>query len=646
MVRTALHVAEKPSVARELASILGGGNAHNTPGVSRYNPVHEFTALLDNAPCKMKMTSVVGHLLEMDFTEAYRSWRSTNPIDLFEAPITETTREDLQDVRKNLEKHVRGCTDLILWLDCDREGEAIGFEVIGVCQAVQPHLRVRRARFSALIPRDIHHALAHLVPPDQRQSDAVLARQEVDLRLGAAFTRLQTLALQNKFEGLEQMLSYGPCQFPTMWFVAQRADRIAAFRSESFWQIEMEHTRRADDGEQLHVRFSWSRTRLFDRLATLVLYELCVERGTASITSVTAKPTSKRRPLPLSTVEFQRLASSQLHIASDQTMDIAEKLYQSGYLSYPRTETDSFKEGFDLLTLIRTQLADQRWAAYTQRLLDGDFQWPIHGGKDDNAHPPIHPCKSGTDLSGDEARLYELVARRFLACCSKDALGHETVVRAELAGEEFSAHGLMVLERNYLDVYQYDRWTAKKIPTFHVGEHFVPTRLEMAEGMTTPPSYLSESDLIHLMETHSIGTDATIAEHIKTVVKRSYVEKRGQHFHPTTVGRMLLKGYVDVGFDLGKPELRAEMERAINRVASGERTRAAAVGEIVALMKPLFAKASRSVQVLVAAAAAAFAPTDTTNWPRSALADGSQPACGACGTPMEPLIPVGRFTAV
>ena len=168
---------------------------------------------------------------------------------------------------------------------------------------------------------------------------------------------------------------------------------------------------------------------------------------------------------------------------------------------------------------------------------------------------------------GDEARLYELVTRRFLACCSKDALGHETIVKANLAGEEFSAFGLMVIERNYLDIYTLDRWTAKKIPTFHEGEHFVPTRLAMGEGSTTAPSYLTESDLIHLMETHSIGTDATIAEHIKKVLERSYVEKRGQCFHPTQVGSMLLKGYVDVGFDLGKPELRAEMERAINKVS-------------------------------------------------------------------------------
>ena len=566
MVRKALSVAEKPSVAKELAAILSNGTASSNNGVSRFNRVFEFKCTLDGGPCQMSMTSVLGHLMEMDFEEQYRKWHSCAPADLFDAPVRMATREDngCVDVRRNLEHAVRGCTELILWLDCDREGEAIGFEVMDACLAVVPRLRVRRARFSALIPRDIHYALANLVQPDSNQSEAVLARSEIDLRLGAAFTRLQTTALQNKFEGLDSLLSYGPCQFPTMWFVAQRADRIDAFTPEQFWQIQLAHERIAEDGEALTVQFSWARNRLFDRLATIVLYEMCVNRGTASITGVTAKPTTKRRPCPLATVEFQRLASSRLHISSDISMEIAEKLYQEGYLSYPRTETDTFKQGFDLQNLIRAQLADSRWSAYAQRLLDGDFQWPTPGGKDDNAHPPIHPCKPGANLQGDQAKIYELVTRRFLACCSQDARGHETgarrevwreescarprdvpalvgdahgcackrlqpcrltlctpsptrfstarpssVVRAEMAGEEFSATGLMVIERNYLEIYTFDRWIARKIPTFYVGEHFEPTRLQMSEGSTSPPSYLSESDLIHLMETHGIGTDAT-----------------------------------------------------------------------------------------------------------------------------------------
>jgi DNA topoisomerase-3 len=367
MPRRALHVAEKPSVAKELAAILSSNRHQTRRGQSPFNPIFEFDGTLDGAPCQTLITSVLGHLMEIEFDEHHRKWNSCPHGALFDAPLLTSVRPpsgdtNYQHVAANLETSCRNCSDLILWLDCDREGEAIGFEVINICRRVNSRVRCRRARFSALIPRDIHHALANLVQPDENQSEAVLARMEIDLRLGAAFTRMQTTALQNRFDGLGDSgpLSYGPCQFPTMWFVAQRAERISKFVTEEFWQIELKHNATAEDGEPLEVRFAWGRHRLFDRLAALVLYEMCVERGVASITSVTARPTSRRRPTPLATVELQRDASSKLRIPSDRTMDMAEKLYQRGYLSYPRTETDGFKQGFDLMTLIQAQWCVRR----------------------------------------------------------------------------------------------------------------------------------------------------------------------------------------------------------------------------------------------------------------------------------------------
>ena len=137
----------------------------------------------------------------------------------------------------------RSCDTLILWLDCDREGEAIGYEVIGVCQEGQRNLTILRAHFSALIPRDIHNAMRTLTPPNPHLRDAVEARQEIDLRIGAAFTRFQSLRLQKKFKGFDAfdaVLSYGPCQFPTLGFVCEREIKRRKFVPQSFWTIEME----------------------------------------------------------------------------------------------------------------------------------------------------------------------------------------------------------------------------------------------------------------------------------------------------------------------------------------------------------------------------------------------------------------------
>lgn len=98
------------------------------------------------------------------------------------------------------------------------------------------------------------------------------------------------------------------------------------------------------------------------------------------------------------------------------------------------------------------------------------------------------------------------MARHFLACISKDAVGSETVVTIKIAEETFTASGLCILERNYLDVYPYDKWTAKEIHRYEVDEKFVPTTLALDEGKTSPPRLLTEADLIALMDKHGIGT--------------------------------------------------------------------------------------------------------------------------------------------
>ena len=343
--------------------------------------------------------------------------------------------------------------------------------------------------------------------------------------------------------------------------------------SEPFWSIAMTLQKSREEC----VQFSWSRGRLFDRQICLVLFERCVEFPSATIVSVDNKPKSKWRPVPLTTVELQKLASRKIHMSSDHVMNIAERLYQNGFISYPRTETDSFENEFDFNSLIAMQTSNFDWGAHAVGLLGGRFRTPRKGKQSDKAHPPIHPTKAGENLTADEKKVYALITRHFLACCSDDAKGHETVVTAEVRDEVFSARGLVVLERNYLDVYPYDSWNAHILPTFVVGESFVPTSLEMTESHTTPPSLLSEADLISIMDKYGIGlyrelfvdqhsrvyiigTDATIHEHIKKILDREYACKNERNlFYPTTLGVSLIEGYNSMGFDLSKPELRAQV---------------------------------------------------------------------------------------
>ena len=169
------------------------------------------------------------------------------------------------------------------------------------------------------------------------------ARQEIDLRIGAAFTRFQTLRIQNKFDKVSNhVISYGPCQFPTLGFVVERHLDIRAFVPSDFWSItcEYESVDLDERNGKLFCSFHWDRTRLFDRLACLILFESCVNSdGMAHVTRCHARPTTRQRPVPLNTIELQKRASIFFKMGSDKTMLVAEALYQRGILSYPRTET-------------------------------------------------------------------------------------------------------------------------------------------------------------------------------------------------------------------------------------------------------------------------------------------------------------------
>ncbi|KAK3036185.1 hypothetical protein RJ639_030255 [Escallonia herrerae] len=148
-------------------------------------------------------------------------------------------------------------------------------------------------------------------------------------------------------------------------------------------------------------------------------------------------------------------------------------------------------------------------------------------------------------------KLYELVVRHFLACVSQPAVGAETIVEIDIAGELFSASGRVILARNYLDVYRFESWGGSIIPTYTVGQQFTPTTLTLDTGVTRPPPLLSEADLLNCMDKAGIGTDATMHDHIKKLLDRFYATKDSNtRFSPTNLGEALVMGYDDMGRDI------------------------------------------------------------------------------------------------
>nr|POE88077.1 dna topoisomerase 3 [Quercus suber] len=548
-----LCVAEKPSIAKAVANHLGGG-AVNTVGQfprscictnplifikrsvrgAQYTKNYEFQY---NFPawgrCDVIMTSVLGHLISQDFDSQYKSWMSCDPISLFEANITTYVDNDKKPIADNIEQQARYAQMLYIWTDCDREGENIGTEIRDVAakgnQLFRQPGKTVRARFSNIEHNHVVNAACNPIPLDEMQSNAVASRIELDLRIGASFTRQLTLSIQNLLPanadtGKRQVVSYGGCQFPTLGFVVDRYFRVRNFIPEAFWGINVMHEKNG-----IKVKFSWSRGHLFDRMAVVILYERCLVAKFARITKVQTRPTSKWKPLPLTTVELQKCVSRFLRMDSQRAMKIAEDLYNKGWISYPRTETDQFDKDMNLQALCQKQTQGGPWAQFAQGLVVGGFSAPRNGRNNDKAHPPIHPVNfvNPTQLSADEKQVHEFVVRRFLACCSEDARGSMTEIKMLYGTEDFIATGLTVLERNYLDVYPYDRWTSsQELPEFKEGETFEPTEANMYDGKTGPPGYLTEPELIGLMDANGIGTDATMAEHIAKVQERQYVTTR------------------------------------------------------------------------------------------------------------------------
>lgn len=246
--------------------------------------------------------------------------------------------------------------------------------------------------------------------------------------------------------------------------------------------------------------------------------------------------------------------------------------------------------------------------------------------------------------------MYEFITRRFLACCSEDAKGDTTTIELEYGDETFSTTGLTVLERNYLDVYPYEKWTSSQpLPRFTLNETFEPTEANITEGNTTAPGYLTEPELISLMDANGIGTDATMAEHIAKIKERDYVttqfasrsgagadndasstsssSRRGgrggrgstrgrgdnnagngsrgggggggtvEQFIPTNLGVALIEGYDNMGFQtsLAKPFLRKEMEVKMRQICAGTKSRNDFVHETLEQYREVFVKSQREV---------------------------------------------------
>ena len=636
--KNALNVAEKPSVAKSVSSLLSGNNCAKFNSKSKYNPTFKFDYIVNslNVEFNMIFTSVAGHLLNYHYGNEYHQWEMSTLKEMFNGNLYKSITSNAKILTENLISLANeyNIDALILWLDCDREGENISFEVIDVIKNgyKKKNFIIYRARYSAITKRDLDNAMENLGPPNKNMSDGVDVRQRIDLIIGATFTRLQTIKFKSIFynninvsnnnnnDG-KNIISFGSCQFPTLNFIVERAEKIRNFKSEKFWYIEIKIKKSLNDNNnntitynnnnnnnintEKPIIFNWERNHLFDMYISFILYEKVLQAKTAKVVSIKNSDRVRYRPIPLNTVEMQKLISRFLHISSNDTMTIAEKLYNKGLISYPRTETQKYKptELPQLKRIVNDFKQSNIYGEYCSKLLNEEnnrYTSPRQGKLDDGAHPPIHPVKFDVpgDITSTEKRVLDFIIRHFLGSISPNALGKENNIQIEMGGEFFSTKGLEIIDRGYMEIYTFDKWSDTYLPKFNENEVIEPYSCLLQEGKTNPPNFLTEPELITLMDKNGIGTDATIHEHIKKIIDRGYTKKIGQIFKPTLLGAALRYGYKKLGMEIYKPNLRAMMEKEIKDVCDGKRNAIQVFNDMKKDMYNMFVKVFDNVEVL------------------------------------------------
>lgn len=524
---------------------------------------------------KFAITSVLGHIFQTDFPPTFNNWRRVNPRVLINVPIQKKVIR--RAVEQTIQDVVRGADTLIIMCDNDREGENIGVQIVQIALRISPTLQVKRMRFSAVTPEQIWTAYRNLDELNLALSNASEARQEIDLRLGSSFTRKATLSVQERTP--TGVISIGPVQTPTLGLVVKRWEVIQKFKPKPFWYlIALVHV----GSELLEAR--WERGRVYHREEVEKIFERIKTAKTAVITKVVSKIVPKSPPPPLNTVALTSIAAKALSMASGRTMEIAEALYNTGWISYPRTETQIYHQTLNLKKIVEDHAKTKtEWSKYAKTLLEHGFV-ATKGKRDDKAHPPIHPVKAAVSKTAltriselkkypKAWQVYELVTRHFFATLSRPARIYIAKVVLNIATVPFLLRGHMLLVPGYLQVYPYEHVREKYLPKLKEGMNLAIKEITLREEKTSPPAPYNEKELIKRMDKLGLGTDATIPQHITTNLKRGYfMISSNRNIHPTPRGIALIESLENSVPILVEPEIRAYMERQIMTIQKGEKT--------------------------------------------------------------------------
>lgn len=584
-----LVIAEKPSVARDIARVLGCSKKENG-------------ALEGN---KYIVTWALGHLVTLkdpeDYDKKYKEWNmAVLPMmpEKLQIKVIPQTGKQYHAVTTQLAR--KDVNEIVIATDAGREGELVARWILDKAHNQKP---CKRLWISSVTDKAIREGFANL--KDAKEYDnlyrAAVSRAEADWLVGINATR----ALTCKYNA---QLSCGRVQTPTLAMIAQREQEIREFVPKPYYTVTA-----AAGG----VVYTWKDeksggTRISDLEKAKQIAEKA-KRYPLVLQNVEKKKKQKEAPLLYDLTELQRDASARFGYSAKQTLNLMQSLYETHkVLTYPRTDSRYLTK--DIVPTLKERLDAVSIGPY-KALAQQAKRSPLNGKlffvndakvSDHHAIIPTEQYVQLSALSNEERRIYDLVVRRFLAVLLPPCVYEETVIRASIEKECFTARGKRMVEKGWQEAYEDNRYDEEdetkeevreqNLPLLEAGMKIGQPKISLREGKTKPPARFTEGTLLSAMENPvrymenrdsslvktigeagGLGTVATRADIIEKLFRSFLLEKKGNEIYLTSKARQLLKL---VPADLKKPELTASWEMQLNDIAKGKKRRDVFMKEI------------------------------------------------------------------
>ena len=503
-----------------------------------------------------------------------KGWKIASLPYLVWAPIEKTPAE--KGIIRSLKNLAKKADSVVIGTDFDREGELIGSDALRQIREVAPDVPVSRARYSAFTKAEIDHAFNNLVELDQDLADAGESRQYIDLIWGAVLTRYLTTA---RFSGFGNTRSAGRVQTPTLALVVERERERMAFKPEDYWVISGE----ASHGEEEPFKVSHTTARFWDKGAADAAYANVAGAKEARVTAVERKSRTQRPPAPFNTTSLQAAAAAE-GISPARTMRLAESLYMDGLISYPRVDNTVYPSSLDLKDCVRTISKVPQYAPTCKALLSQSKLTATRGKQETTDHPPIYPTGAADPEKLQPAawKLYNLIARRFLATLMGPATIEGTKVTFDVNGEPFQASGNVLANPGFRSIYPYGLKKDDQLPELHEGDICDVQKMDLLAKQTEPPARYSQGKLIQEMEKRGLGTKSTRASIIDTLYQRKYL--KNDPCEPSQLGMAIIDALNTYAPRITTPEMTSELEDDMTKVAEGTDTQTQVVTHSRALL--------------------------------------------------------------